>query len=51
MKNTAKEPQQPIKGAEIVIKTLEKLGVETIFAYPGGQSIELHQALGKPISA
>ena len=47
MKNTAKEPQQPIKGAEIVIKTLEKLGVETIFAYPGGQSIELHQALGK----
>lgn len=47
MKNTAKEPQKPIKGAEIVIKTLEKLGVETIFAYPGGQSIELHQALGK----
>ena len=47
MKNTAKEPQKPIKGAEIVIKTLEKLGVETIFAYPGGQSIALHQALGK----
>lgn len=47
MKNTAKESPQPIKGAEIVIKTLEHLGVETIFAYPGGQSIELHQALGK----
>ena len=47
MKNTEEEAQQPMKGAEIVIRTLEKLGVETIFAYPGGQSIELHQALGK----
>ena len=40
MKNTAKESPQPIKGAEIVIKTLEHLGVETIFAYPGGPYAE-----------
>ena len=36
-----------IKGAEIAIKCLEQAGVETIFAYPGGASMELHQALLK----
>lgn len=35
----------PVKGAEVVIRCLEKIGVKVIFAYPGGQSIELHQAL------
>lgn len=35
----------PIKGAEITIKTLERLGVDTVFAYPGGAAIEFHQAL------
>ena len=35
----------PIKGAEITIKTLEKLGVDTVFAYPGGAAIEFDQAL------
>jgi acetolactate synthase-1/2/3 large subunit len=34
-----------IKGAEITIKCLEHAGVKTIFAYPGGASMELHQAL------
>ena len=34
-----------IKGAEIAIKCLERAGVKTIFAYPGGASMELHQAL------
>ncbi len=33
------------KGAEIAIKTLEALGVDTVFAYPGGSAIEFHQAL------
>ena len=33
------------KGAEIAIKTLEALGVDTVFAYPGGAAIEFHQAL------
>ena len=36
-----------IKGAEIAIKCLEHAGVKTIFAYPGGASMELHQALIK----
>ena len=32
-------------GSEILVKALEKEGVDTIFAYPGGASMELHQAL------
>ena len=36
-----------IKGAEIAIQCLEQAGVKTIFAYPGGASMELHQALIK----
>ncbi len=36
-----------IKGAEIAIKCLERAGTKTIFAYPGGASMELHQALIK----
>lgn len=38
---------KPIKGAEIAIQCLERAGVKTIFAYPGGASMELHQALIK----
>ena len=34
-----------LKGSEITIKCLELLGVDVVFAYPGGQAIELHQAL------
>ncbi len=34
-----------LKGSEITIKCLERLGVDVVFAYPGGQAIELHQAL------
>ena len=34
-----------IKGAEIVVRCLEQHGVEVIFAYPGGASMEMHQAL------
>ena len=32
-------------GAEILIKSLVKHGVEVVFAYPGGASMPLHQAL------
>ncbi|MBI5384765.1 MAG: biosynthetic-type acetolactate synthase large subunit [Verrucomicrobia bacterium] len=32
-------------GCEIFVKCLEREGVETIFAYPGGASMEFHQAL------
>ncbi len=32
-------------GSDIVVAALEREGVDTIFAYPGGASMELHQAL------
>jgi acetolactate synthase-1/2/3 large subunit len=38
---------RPMMGSEILIEALEREGVDTIFAYPGGASMELHQALTK----
>ena len=38
---------KPMKGCEILVTALEREGVDTIFAYPGGASMELHQALTK----
>ena len=32
-------------GADVLVKCLEKEGVELIFAYPGGASMPIHQAL------
>ncbi|MEI6351242.1 MAG: biosynthetic-type acetolactate synthase large subunit [Verrucomicrobiota bacterium] len=32
-------------GAEILVRCLEREGVDTIFAYPGGASMPIHQAL------
>ena len=32
-------------GRDILVRALEREGVETIFAYPGGASMEIHQAL------
>ncbi len=34
-----------MKGADILVRSLENAGVEVIFAYPGGASMELHQSL------
>src|SRR6266566_3621156 len=34
-------------GSEILVEALEREGVDAIFAYPGGASMELHQALTK----
>lgn len=34
-----------MKGSEIVINCLKRQGVDTVFAYPGGAAIDLHQAL------
>ncbi|MCP3967601.1 MAG: biosynthetic-type acetolactate synthase large subunit [Lentisphaerae bacterium] len=39
------ENKKMLKGNQITIKCLENEGVDTIFAYPGGFSMELHQAL------
>jgi acetolactate synthase I/II/III large subunit len=34
-----------MQGNQIVVAALERAGVDTIFAYPGGASMEIHQAL------
>jgi acetolactate synthase-1/2/3 large subunit len=34
-----------MKGADVLVAALERENVDTIFAYPGGASMELHQAL------
>ncbi len=34
-------------GSDILVAALEREGVDTIFAYPGGASMEIHQALTK----
>jgi acetolactate synthase-1/2/3 large subunit len=34
-----------MRGADLVVKCLEREGVEVVFAYPGGASMEMHQSL------
>jgi acetolactate synthase-1/2/3 large subunit len=36
---------EPRKGADILVEALEREGVDCVFAYPGGASMEIHQAL------
>ena len=36
-----------MSGSEILVACLEREGVDTIFAYPGGASMEIHQSLTK----
>jgi acetolactate synthase-1/2/3 large subunit len=36
---------QPMMGRDILVRALEREGVECVFAYPGGASMEIHQAL------
>ncbi len=36
---------ETMMGCEILVKALEREGVDVIFAYPGGASMEIHQAL------
>jgi len=35
----------PMQGNDLLVRALENEGVDTIFAYPGGASMEMHQAL------
>jgi acetolactate synthase I/II/III large subunit len=42
MADTAKTP---MSGADILVESLIRHGVDTVFAYPGGASMPLHQAL------
>jgi acetolactate synthase-1/2/3 large subunit len=45
--NPASHGMGPIKGADLLVKCMEAEGVEVIFAYPGGASMEIHQGLVK----
>ncbi len=38
-------PQQPLSGADILVHSLIRHGVRVVFAYPGGASMPIHQAL------
>ncbi|MHB8902595.1 MAG: biosynthetic-type acetolactate synthase large subunit, partial [Thermoguttaceae bacterium] len=38
-------PTQATSGADVVVQALVNHGVDTVFAYPGGASMPLHQAL------
>lgn len=42
---TKSQASQLTSGADIVVQSLVNHGVDTVFAYPGGASIPLHQAL------
>ena len=42
---TDRYENQPRKGADILVQALEREGVDQVFAYPGGASMEIHQAL------
>ena len=41
----APERGETMNGAEILVAAMEREGVEVIFAYPGGASMPIHQAL------
>ncbi|GMH23450.1 hypothetical protein Nepgr_025293 [Nepenthes gracilis] len=38
-------PDEPRKGCDVLVEALEREGATTVFAYPGGASMEIHQAL------
>ncbi|KAK9734415.1 hypothetical protein RND81_04G138100 [Saponaria officinalis] len=38
-------PDEPRKGADVLVEALERESVTNVFAYPGGASLEIHQAL------
>ncbi|MEN6405654.1 MAG: biosynthetic-type acetolactate synthase large subunit [Thermoguttaceae bacterium] len=44
-KSQVSEIAHPTSGADIVVQSLVNHGVDVIFAYPGGSTIPLHQAL------
>jgi len=46
-KSSAPDRGHVMNGAEILVSCLERAGVEVIFAYPGGCSMPIHQALTK----
>ncbi len=43
--SASKKIASSMKGSDLVVACLEREGVDTIFAYPGGASMQLHQSL------
>ncbi len=43
--SASKKIAPSMKGSDLVVACLEREGVDTIFAYPGGASMQLHQSL------
>src|SRR6202023_1781871 len=43
--NMAESNAVPMSGADILVESLIRHGVEVVFAYPGGASMPIHQAL------
>src|SRR3954447_23801426 len=39
------ETNAPMVGSDILVQCLIRQGVETVFAYPGGASMPIHQSL------
>ena len=46
-KSASPERGNVMNGAEILVSCLEREGVDVVFAYPGGASMPIHQALTK----
>ena len=46
-KPTSNPSDQVMSGADIVVETLIRNGVEVVFGYPGGTTIPLHQAFSR----
>src|SRR5437870_6358229 len=44
-KSQSVETHALMRGVDIVVRCLEREGVDVVFAYPGGASMEIHQAL------
>ena len=42
---TASTARKPMTGADVLVEALARHGVEVVFAYPGGASMPMHQAL------
>src|SRR5437868_7900431 len=43
--NNPTNPTAPMSGADILVHSLIRHGVDVVFAYPGGASMPIHQAL------
>ena len=46
-KNTVHKKPTLVNGADVVVQSLIRNGVDTVFAYPGGSVIPLHQAYAR----